>query len=160
MSEDFVRIGDAERERAAHDLAEHFAAGRLTREEFDQRTAVVLGARNGLDLKEVLADLPALAASRPGHDLARPQDSAAALKARRLWRSVALTPWATFGVFFVLIWLVTGAGYFWPIWPIMGWGIAVVIGGVLAHTLPEAYLERQRERAEQRRALGLGAGRA
>ena len=27
----------------------------------------------------------------------------------------------------VVIWAATGAGYFWPIWPIAGWGIAVVI---------------------------------
>ena len=26
----------------------------------------------------------------------------------------------------VAIWLVTGAGYFWPIWPILGWGIGVM----------------------------------
>jgi hypothetical protein len=23
----------------------------------------------------------------------------------------------------IAIWAVTGAGYFWPIWPIMGWGM-------------------------------------
>ncbi len=57
-------------------------------------------------------------------------------------------------MFFVLIWLFTGAGYFWPVWPIMGWGIAVAIGGVLAHTVPEVYLERQRERAGRHRPLG------
>lgn len=29
----------------------------------------------------------------------------------------------------VVIWLVTGMGYFWPIWPIAGWGIGVGIHG-------------------------------
>jgi len=24
-----------------------------------------------------------------------------------------------------LIWLVTGAGYPWPIWPMLGWGVGV-----------------------------------
>jgi hypothetical protein len=33
-------------------------------------------------------------------------------------------------VVFVLIWLTTGSGYFWPIWPILGWGI-----GLVAHAL-------------------------
>jgi 2TM domain len=28
--------------------------------------------------------------------------------------------------FLVAIWAVTGAGYFWPIFPILGWGIAVI----------------------------------
>lgn len=26
----------------------------------------------------------------------------------------------------VLIWAATGAGYFWPVWPIAGWGIGLV----------------------------------
>jgi hypothetical protein len=28
--------------------------------------------------------------------------------------------------FLVVIWAVTSGGYFWPIFPILGWGIAVV----------------------------------
>jgi hypothetical protein len=24
------------------------------------------------------------------------------------------------------IWLVSGAGYFWPVWPILGWGVGLV----------------------------------
>jgi hypothetical protein len=27
------------------------------------------------------------------------------------------------------IWATTGAGYFWPIWPMLGWGVAIVIQG-------------------------------
>ena len=27
------------------------------------------------------------------------------------------------------IWAAAGAGYFWPIWPIMGWGLAVGLQG-------------------------------
>ncbi|MDO5682578.1 MAG: DUF1707 domain-containing protein [Propionibacteriaceae bacterium] len=159
MAEDFVRIGDRERERTAEALAEHFAAGRLTRDELDQRTAVVLQARNGLDLKEVLADLPGLSAGVEPLPTRGAVDRSVADQARRLWRAVGLLPWAVFAGFFVLIWLFTGAGYFWPVWPIMGWGIAVVIGGVLAHTLPEVYLERQQNRRSapgcvDQRALG------
>ena len=25
----------------------------------------------------------------------------------------------------VVIWAMSGAGYFWPIWPIMGWGVGL-----------------------------------
>ncbi|GAA4883039.1 hypothetical protein GCM10025788_23440 [Serinicoccus chungangensis] len=25
------------------------------------------------------------------------------------------------------IWLVTGRGYYWPVWPMMGWGVGVAI---------------------------------
>ena len=40
-----VRIGDAERDRAIASLGDHFAAGRLTAEEFDQRMDQALKAR-------------------------------------------------------------------------------------------------------------------
>jgi len=29
----------------------------------------------------------------------------------------------------VAIWATTGAGYFWPIWPILGWGIGLALNG-------------------------------
>lgn len=29
--------------------------------------------------------------------------------------------------FLVVIWYVTGAGFFWPVFPIFGWGIGVVL---------------------------------
>jgi hypothetical protein len=30
-------------------------------------------------------------------------------------------------LFLIGVWAATGAGYFWPIWPIMGWGLAVAL---------------------------------
>lgn len=55
---DSLRIGDAERNAAAADLGEHFAAGRLTQGEFEERTDAVYQARTEADLKAVLFDLP------------------------------------------------------------------------------------------------------
>ena len=62
-----VRIGDAERDRAVSDLGDHFAAGRLTREEFDARVDQAMAARFDRDLQPLFADLPRaeLVASRP-----------------------------------------------------------------------------------------------
>jgi 2TM domain len=37
--------------------------------------------------------------------------------------------YAIVNVMLVVIWAVSGRGYFWPIWPILGWGVAVVIHG-------------------------------
>jgi hypothetical protein len=31
--------------------------------------------------------------------------------------------------FFILIWAITGAGYFWPAWVLGGWGIGLVLHG-------------------------------
>jgi hypothetical protein len=53
-----IRIGDTERDRAIASLGDHFAAGRLTAEEFDQRTDQALKARFNEDLEPLFADLP------------------------------------------------------------------------------------------------------
>jgi hypothetical protein len=57
-----LRIGDAERERAAGILRDHFADGRLTHEEFQQRLDAVFAARRQSDLDALTADLPHAAA--------------------------------------------------------------------------------------------------
>ncbi len=55
-----LRIGDAEREGAVSDLGRHFADGRLTPLEHEERTALALEARTGADLGALFADLPLL----------------------------------------------------------------------------------------------------
>ena len=60
-----VRIGDAERDRAVSDLGDHFAAGRLTREEFDERADQAMQARFSTDLEPLFADLPKPASAEP-----------------------------------------------------------------------------------------------
>lgn len=62
---DRLRIGDAEREAAAAALGEHFAMGRLTREEYDERSDVVWSARTRADLDPLFSDLPAPAQAPP-----------------------------------------------------------------------------------------------
>jgi hypothetical protein len=66
-----VRIGDAEREAAVHALGEHFAAGRLTKEEYDERSEQAWAARTGSQLGPLFADLPRPAAARQ-HPVAAP----------------------------------------------------------------------------------------
>ena len=53
-----LRIGDAERERAAADLGEHFAQGRLTVDEHAERLEQVWAARTRAELAPVFRDLP------------------------------------------------------------------------------------------------------
>jgi hypothetical protein len=57
-----VRVSDAERDQAIAELSEHFEAGRLTQEEFEDRAGRALRARTGSDLAELFADLPAYGA--------------------------------------------------------------------------------------------------
>ena len=61
-----LRIGDAERETAAHELGEHFAMGRITAEEHSERLEQIWSARTAADLAPAFADLPAAAAGRAG----------------------------------------------------------------------------------------------
>lgn len=58
MDRDDLRIGDAEREKTMADLREHFAQGRLTHEELDERLDRTLAAKTGRDLAQITADLP------------------------------------------------------------------------------------------------------
>ncbi len=64
-----LRIGDAEREAAVTALGEHFASGRLTKEEYDERAERAFAARTRSDLWPLFADLPrpegATGATRP-----------------------------------------------------------------------------------------------
>src|SRR5688500_15480168 len=59
-----LRIGDAERDETMAALREHYAQGRLTREELDERLDLALTARTAGDLSRVTADLPGEAYGR------------------------------------------------------------------------------------------------
>ena len=53
-----LRIGDAERETAAHELGEHYAMGRITAEEHSERLEQIWSARTAADLAPAFVDLP------------------------------------------------------------------------------------------------------
>src|ERR1700760_651191 len=55
---DAIRVSDVERDQAVAELSEHYQAGRLTLEEFDDRSNLALRARTGNDLSALFADLP------------------------------------------------------------------------------------------------------
>ena len=60
MSPHEMRIGDSERDAAVAALGEHYVAGRLTKDEYDERSAVAWQARTNSDLAPLFYDLPAL----------------------------------------------------------------------------------------------------
>jgi len=53
-----MRIGDAEREAAVAALGEHYATGRLTKEEYDERSERAWAARTSSQVAPLFADLP------------------------------------------------------------------------------------------------------
>ena len=60
-----LRIGDDEREAAVTALGEHYAAGRLTKDEFDERSARANAARTRSELWPLFTDLPHPEQARP-----------------------------------------------------------------------------------------------
>jgi hypothetical protein len=55
---DHIRVSDADRERVADRLREHFAEGRLSSDELDERIAATLSAKTFAELRRVTTDLP------------------------------------------------------------------------------------------------------
>jgi hypothetical protein len=55
---DRLRIADTEREAAVTALGEHFAVGRLSREEYDERCEAAWSARTRAELRPLFTDLP------------------------------------------------------------------------------------------------------
>lgn len=58
MMNDRIRISDADRERVTARLRDHYAEGRLTSEELDERITATLNAKTYGELRHIMADLP------------------------------------------------------------------------------------------------------
>ncbi len=98
-----LRIGDADRERAAGDLAEHFAHGRLTNDEYDERLDAIWTARTAADLTPIFEDLPR---TQPVVAQRRPSPS------RGPWQRMRGVPFLPVLALLIVLSVVTG----WPFW--------------------------------------------
>ncbi|HEY2507385.1 MAG TPA: DUF1707 domain-containing protein [Streptosporangiaceae bacterium] len=67
-----MRVSDADREQVTARLREHFAEGRLTSEELDERISSALGAKTVGQLRGVMVDLPEPSPFGPGTGQAPP----------------------------------------------------------------------------------------
>lgn len=95
-----IRIGTAEREQALDLLSEHFAAGRLTVVEFDERSATVAGATTHGELDRVFADLPTPAVAAQ----ATPRPTSTKPDGDHNWRRIVMSviPLVALVLFFVV----------------------------------------------------------
>jgi hypothetical protein len=55
---DSIRVSDADRDRVTVQLRDHFAAGRITPGELDERLSAALNAKTFGDLRRIMVDLP------------------------------------------------------------------------------------------------------
>jgi DUF1707 SHOCT-like domain len=69
--DDRMRVSDADRDRVAARLREHFAEGRLTSDEMDERISAALNAKTAGDLRHLTSDLPEPAVVPPQPPSAR-----------------------------------------------------------------------------------------
>ncbi|WP_019970408.1 DUF1707 domain-containing protein [Mycobacterium sp. 141] len=125
-----TRVGDPEREKTANDLGQALSQGYLTMTEYEDRLQRALCAHTTAELHQLVADLPVIQLRRND-----PRQRTAQARAARLSVVIHLGAYLAGSVLMVGIWLAVGLGgggwYFWPVWPIMGWGI-----GVASHAIP------------------------
>lgn len=125
-----IRAGDRERERTAGDLGLALAQGYLPMPEYEDRLSRAFAAHTTGELDELVTDLPVGRLRRSD-----PRRRAEQIRAARLGVRIHLIAYLAGTLLMLGIWLAVGlAGggwYFWPVWPIMGWGI-----GVASHAIP------------------------
>src|SRR4051794_4768558 len=110
-----LRASDADRERVAARLREHYGDGRLSDDDLSQRVEAAYRAGTTSELAVLTADLPG--PPKPP----RPRRRSALETSVR----IHFTTFLLVNLMLIGIWAASGGGYFWPIWPILGWGIGV-----------------------------------
>ncbi len=156
-----MRASDADREIVRVLLADAYADGRLTREEYDERLTTLYASRT-------LGELPALVT-----DLVLPDGAPAApvpLKAAdlrtrgaRKWRKDVEESLAAFlvpSIICTVIWIAAaGRGFFWPAFPMLFLGINLVRTLVNRESVIEREVLRLQEEAAKDADPELPAGR-
>ena len=121
-----IRASDEDRSRTAAALGEHYAAGRLTLEEFHERLDKVYAATSLGRLDRLMSDLP-------GNDLGRlperraPGPVQVPAGGSVLMRQAAWRFWLAIGVVVFVIWLLSGAtGGPWFLWVAVPLGLLML----------------------------------
>jgi len=102
-----LRVSDEDREQVAVLIRKSAEDGRLSVEELSERLDGVYAARTSGDLAELTRDLPA---ERPR------RRASGGIPTTFVWISILL----------IAIWAATGAGYFWPLWPMLWFAFATM----------------------------------
>jgi uncharacterized protein DUF1707 len=156
-----MRASDADREIVRVMLADAYADGRLTREEYDDRLSTLYSSRTLGDLPAMVTDLVP-----PDSPAAVPAPQAPAdLRTRgaRKWRKDVEESLAAFlvpSIICTVIWIAAaGGGFFWPAFPMLFLGINLVRTLVNRESVIEREVLRLQEQAAQDTASELPAGR-
>jgi hypothetical protein len=130
MSITAVLVGDRDRETTADLLSQALAQGYFDLTEYETRVQAAFAAHTAEELRRLIADLPVEHLRRTD-----PRRVAARRNAARASVRFHLAGYLAMVAIVLTVWLAvaltTGAGYFWPIWPILGGAI-----GLIGHALP------------------------
>jgi hypothetical protein len=162
-----LRASDGDREIVHRALGSAYADGRLTREEFDQRSDAVLSARTLSELPALIHDLvptPGPPASLPE----RAQDAevleARAVAAYESDRREAAWGFVSASIVCWVIWWITsgGGGFPWPVFVMLGTGLhllrLIVMRGNEVQEQQRRLERKERKAVEGERGRELGPG--
>jgi hypothetical protein len=154
-----LRASDADREAVAQQLRDHYAAGRITLDEFDERTTTTYAAKTFGDLDGLLADLPAAdVVPVPAARVPAPAPAERPARVDRFRSAVApFSTWIVVALVMNMIWLGSsggqggnGHGGYWPIWVIGPWGVMMVMRWLHGGSRQQSEIERRRAEHEAR----------
>jgi hypothetical protein len=118
-----MRISDLDRELAARRLCDAASVGVLSVSELEWRLDRVLSAATHGQLEALLLDVPAPRSVR-GSPVAR-------------WLRAHIGAFLIVNGGLAAIWAAAGFGYFWPVWPLIGWGMLISGHAYAAHLVQE-----------------------
>ncbi|TML41221.1 MAG: DUF1707 domain-containing protein [Actinobacteria bacterium] len=125
-----LRASDVDRDRVADRVRQQCAEGHITLDELSEMLARTYASRTYGELDEIVRNLPVPVRTAPG----APAPSEPRLPGDgSLWWRIGLGPYLVINAMLIVIWALTGAGYFWPIWPILGWGAGLALAAVGGH---------------------------
>jgi hypothetical protein len=125
-----LRCSDADRERVVAELNKHFTEGRLTLDEFDQRSSSAYQARTYADLALLTTDLPGgQVVPAVEREPIPADDPPPPVPQHGRWQDAAgaVGSWLSVSVVLTVIWALGGRGDFWPGWVVGIWGVFVLM---------------------------------
>lgn len=148
------RASDDDRERVAASLRDHYAAGRLNADEFNERLDKAYAATTLGELADLQADLPAPQPAQVPVP-AQPAGSVMAGSNRFSveWRA-AVGSWLCVSLVCFVIWLLTGAAAnLWFLWPTGIWGAVLLARWVSGAPAPTGGRSYRRSYRRDRRGF-------
>jgi len=156
-----MRASDADREIVRAVLADAYADGRLTREEYDDRLNTLYGSRTLGEVPSLVTDLVSL--DGPAGAPVPLQRADLRTRGARKWRRDVEESFVAFlvpSIICTVIWIaVTSGGFFWPVFPMLFLGLNLVKTVVQRESVIEREVLRLEKQAAKETAPDLPAGR-